>query len=89
MKIPQLLLRQLYTFGSLTNTVDGARISLKNRLSDVTLTRILRIRIGKLELAAGELQVDLGDGRWRPATEVSPDAPEEFPLRRVAHLRAP
>jgi len=88
MKIPQLLLRQLYTFGSLTNTADGARISLKNRLSDVTLTRILRIRIGTMELSAGELEVDLGDGQWRPATAVSPEAPEEFPLRRVAHLRA-
>jgi hydroxymethylglutaryl-CoA reductase (NADPH) len=88
MKIPQLLLRQLYTFGSLTNTVDGARISLKNRLSDVTLTRILRIRIGTMELSAGELEVDLGDGQWRPATAVSPETPEEFPLRRVAHLRA-
>ena len=31
MKIPQLLLRQLYTFGSLTNAADGARFSLKNR----------------------------------------------------------
>jgi hydroxymethylglutaryl-CoA reductase (NADPH) len=88
MKIPQLLLRQLYTFGSLTNTVDGARISLKNRLSDVTLTRIVQIRIGIMELSARELEVDLGDGQWRPATTVTPEAPAEFPLRRVAHLRA-
>ena len=33
--------------------------------------------------------MDLGDGRWRAATEVTPEKPEEFPLRRVAHLRAP
>ncbi|MGZ6029184.1 MAG: hypothetical protein ACXWK5_07175 [Myxococcaceae bacterium] len=39
--IPQLLLRQLYTAGSLTNAAGGARFSLKNRLSDVTLTRIV------------------------------------------------
>ena len=45
MKIPQLLLRQLYTFGSLTNTPSGAQFSLKNRLSDVTLTRIVRVKI--------------------------------------------
>jgi hydroxymethylglutaryl-CoA reductase (NADPH) len=88
MKIPQLLLRQLYTFGSLTNTIEGARISLKNRLSDVTLTRILGVRIGTIELSAGELEVDLGDGKWRPATAITPESPEEFPLRRVAHLRA-
>ena len=65
MKIPQLLLRQLYTFGSLTNAPDGARFSLKNRLSDVTLTRIVRVRIGTLDLPAKDLQVDMGDGRWR------------------------
>ena len=72
MKIPQLLLRQLYTFGSLTNTIEGARISLKNRLSDVTLTRILGVRIGTVELSARELEVDLGDGKWRPATAITP-----------------
>jgi hydroxymethylglutaryl-CoA reductase (NADPH) len=89
MMIPQLLLRQLYTFGSLTNTTDGAHFSLKNRLSDVTLTRIVRVRIGALDFHAKDLQVDMGDGRWRPATDVSPERPEEFPLRKVAHLRAP
>ncbi len=89
MKIPQLLLRQMYTFGSLVNDPDGCRLSLKNRLSDVTLVRISRLRLNDVEILAKELQVDLGDGRWRPATEVTPERPEEFPLRRVAHLRAP
>jgi hydroxymethylglutaryl-CoA reductase (NADPH) len=89
MKIPQLLLRQLYTFGSLINAPEGARFSLKNRLSDVTLTRIVRVRIGQLDLPAKDLQVEMGDGRWRPATEVTPEKPEEFPLRKVAHLRLP
>ncbi len=89
MMIPQLLLRQLYTFGSLTNAPEGARFSLKNRLSDVTLTHIDGVRIGKLEIPAGKLQVDMGDGRWRPATEITSDRPEAFPLRKVAHLRMP
>ncbi len=89
MKIPQLLLRQLYTFGSLTNGPDGLRFSLKNRLSDVTLTRIVRVKIGTMDITAEALQVDLGDGNWKPAASVTPDQPEDFPLRRVAHLRAP
>ncbi len=89
MKIPQLLLRQMYTFGSLINDPEGCRLSLKNRLSDVTLIRIARLRLNDLEIMAKDLQVDLGDGHWRPATEVTPERPEEFPLRRVAHLRAP
>ena len=89
MMIPQLLLRQLYTFGSLTNSADGAHFSLKNRLSDVTLTRIVRVRIGSFEFSPKDLQVDMGDGNWRSATEVTPERPEEFPLRKVAHLRLP
>ena len=44
MKIPSLLLRQLYTFGSLENTKEGFAFSLRNRLSDVTLTRLVRLR---------------------------------------------
>ncbi len=89
MKIPQLLLRQLYTFGSLINEPAGCRLSLKNRLSDVTLIRISRLRFNDLEVPAKDLQVDFGDGHWRAATEVTAERPEEFPLRRVAHLRVP
>jgi hydroxymethylglutaryl-CoA reductase (NADPH) len=89
MKIPQLLLRQLYTFGSLINEPAGCRLSLKNRLSDVTLIRISRLRFNDLEVLAKDLQVDFGDGHWRAATEVTAERPEEFPLRRVAHLRVP
>jgi hydroxymethylglutaryl-CoA reductase (NADPH) len=89
MKIPQLLLRQLYTFGSLTNTPSGARFSLKNRLSDVTLTKVVRVRIDGTEFPAKALQVDMGDGHWRPATEITDKAPEHFPLRRIAHVRIP
>ncbi|MBK6423077.1 MAG: hydroxymethylglutaryl-CoA reductase [Gemmatimonadetes bacterium] len=88
MKIPQLLLRQLYTFGSLTNEPGGFRFSLKNRLSDVTLTRIVRVKFDHQEFPASMLEVDLGDGQWRPATEVTPEQPREFALRQVAHLRA-
>lgn len=87
MKIPQLLLRQLYTFGSLANEAGGFRLSLKNRLSDVTLTRIVGIRFDHMDFPARMLEVDLGDGQWRPAAEVTPERPEEFPLRKVAHLR--
>jgi len=89
MKIPQLLLRQLYTFGSLANDASGFRLSLKNRLSDVTLTRIVRVKFDHQEFPAAQLEVDLGDGTWRAATAVTPQAPQEFPLKQVAHLRAP
>ncbi len=89
MKIPQRLLRQLYTCGSLAGGPDGLRFSLKNRLTDVTLTRIGGVRIGGVQIPPEQLEIDLGDGRWRSATSVTRGAPEPFPLRRVAQVRAP
>lgn len=89
MKVPQMLLRHLYVFGSLTNAPGGFRFSLENRLRDVRITRLLGVKVGPLELSAREVQLDLGDGRWRVATEITPATPERFPLRTRASLRSP
>lgn len=89
MKLPEMVLSRLYTFGSLANGADGFHFSLKNRLADVKLTRILGVKAGSIALAPDELQVDLGDGRWRAASEVTPDRPVPFPLRQVAQIRSP
>ena len=40
MKIPSLILEQIYTFGSLENVADGVCFGLKNRLSDASVTGI-------------------------------------------------
>ncbi len=87
--IPPSTLRNLYTFGSLRNAAEGVAISLKNCLSDLVLNRLVKVQIGSLELGAKDLEVDLGDGRWRQATEVTLDKPEPFHFKQVAHLRAP
>ncbi len=89
MMIPQLILRKLYTYGSLRNTPEGLSISLKNRLTDVVLTRVVKVAIGPLELKAEDLELELGDGKWLPAAGISPDKPVGFALKQVAHLRAP
>ncbi len=89
LKLPQMVLSRLYTAGSLVNAPDGFHFSLKNRLADVTLTRILGVKIGPLALPPGDLQVDLGDGRWRAASEVTPEHPAPFSLRQVAEVRSP
>ena len=36
--IPSMLLKRLYTYSSLQNTVNGVQFSIKNRLSDAKLT---------------------------------------------------
>jgi hydroxymethylglutaryl-CoA reductase (NADPH) len=86
MKIPSLILRQLYTFGSLENAPGGVRFALKNRLSDAKLTRLSRVAINDVEIPADRLTLDLGDGRRVAATEVTPDSPVEFPLRKMVQV---
>lgn len=89
MSIPQLLLRKLYTYHSLVNTAEGVTIELKNRLMDVVLTRIEGLKIGEASFGPLDLQVEMGDGVWRSAADLTPDKPQEFPVGRIAHLRAP
>jgi hydroxymethylglutaryl-CoA reductase (NADPH) len=88
MMVPQLLLQRLYTHGSLRSTPEGVSFSLKNRLKDVVLTRLTKVRIGPLEVSARDLQMDLGDGNWRSAAEITPDHPRDFGLKQVAQFRA-
>jgi hydroxymethylglutaryl-CoA reductase (NADPH) len=88
MKIPQLILRQLYTFGSLEPCDDGFVFSLKNRLSDATVTRIHRLAVNGEEVPLDRVVVDAGDGRTLTAAEVSRSRPVPFLLRQVARLRS-
>ena len=52
--IPSLVLKQLYTFGSLQNNEHRVAFSVKNRLSDATLTAVSRVKLdgGDIPLAA-------------------------------------
>ena len=88
MKIPNLILRQLYTFGSLAHTPDGVRFTLKNRLSDATLLSVTRIAIDEADLALPGLRI-LGDGPPLQASAIKPDAPLAFPLRKSLIVEAP
>ncbi|MGH7585528.1 MAG: hydroxymethylglutaryl-CoA reductase [Gemmatimonadales bacterium] len=88
MRIPGLVLRQLYTFGSLTQEPGGLKFGLKNRLADATLTRVLRVVINGVEIPLSDVTLDLGEGSEIPATTVTPDRPQGFALRQIAHLHA-
>jgi len=87
-KVPALLLKQLYTFGSLANTQSGVRLTLKNRLSDATLTGIGRLAIDGRPADAAKVFLDLGNGQRVAAGSISPRQPLEFALRKtvVIHL---
>jgi hydroxymethylglutaryl-CoA reductase (NADPH) len=88
MLIPQLLLRKLYTYHSLRNTPEGVTMELKNRLMDVVLARVVGLKIGADTFGAKDLEMEMGDGVWRPAADVTPETPAPFPLGKIAHLRA-
>ena len=88
MRVPALILKQLYTFGSLENIPGAVRFALKNRLSDATLTRLVGVRINDQEVPLANLSLDLGDGRPIPGREVTLQATLPFPLRKTVHITA-
>lgn len=83
MKIPSLVLKQLYSFGSLENEADGVHFSLKNRLSDAVLTKVNEIKIDGNPVSLGDVVFDLGSGSFAAPSEVTPQQPVPFPLAKV------
>jgi hydroxymethylglutaryl-CoA reductase (NADPH) len=88
MKIPSLLLRQLYTFGSLENTADGFAFSLRNRLSDVSIVKLVRLKVDGHEIALTDVRVEFAGSPEMAATAVGKDKPVPFPLKQNAQVRA-
>lgn len=88
MKIPGLILKQLYTFGSLENTADGVCFSLKNRLSDATLLTFDGLSIDGQALSLDDLSVDFGDGDRVAASAIDASNPIAFPLRKIVTVHA-
>lgn len=86
--IPSLILRQLYTFGSLANTANGVRFSIKNRLSDAQLTGISAVKIDGDLVPLKALELDLGDAGALSPGQVSAEVPVDFPLRKTVDLLA-
>lgn len=89
MKIPTLILKQLYTFGSLENTPEGVRLGLKNRLSDARLTRLVGVRIDGMDVPLDGIRLEVAPDRQLAAAEVSPSSPVDFPLRKQVTLLCP
>jgi hydroxymethylglutaryl-CoA reductase (NADPH) len=87
-RIPGLVLRQLYTFGSLAQDAVGLTFGLKNRLADATILRVLRVVVNGREVPLTEIAVDLGDGKPVPAASITADQPRPFALRQQALISA-
>lgn len=80
--IPSMILKKLYTYGSLENTSRGVQFSLKNRLSDTKVTALRSIKIDDQEVPRDKIVLDLGNGN-----RLSPDDLDanslDFPLRHI------
>ena len=85
--IPSLLLKQLHTFGSLKNTADGVEFSVKNRLSDTTLTGLSGLKFDGYEVPLDSILVRLPDGTTLTPAQLAA-APLDFPLRRTLDIVA-
>ena len=88
MKIPTLILRQLYTFGSLAHSATGARFSFKNRLSDATVTSVKRVAFDEEDVDLAKLTL-IVDGHPVKASAVSLLEPLSFPLKKTIVVEAP
>ena len=87
MKIPSLILKQLYTNGSLENKNGGVQFSVKNRLSDASFTGLKSIKFDGDERSLEGVTILLADGSVLPVSAVTPDEPIAFPLREVLTIR--
>ncbi|GAB4403560.1 MAG: hydroxymethylglutaryl-CoA reductase [Microscillaceae bacterium] len=87
--VPSLILKQLYTNGSLKNTEQGVEFSLKNRLSDASLIKIQSLKIDQTEVPLEHIQIDSGNGKGllSPA-EISEQKPIDFPLKHSLTVKA-
>ena len=85
MFVPRTLLRRLYTFGSLENTEQGVRFSLKNRLKDASFTRLQTLKIDGKEVPREAIRLQLADGKTLRPDDLR-STPVDFPLRSTLHI---
>ena len=85
--IPSMVLKQLYTFGSLRNSPEGVRFSLKNRLSDATVTALHGVSFDGQAVPVDKLSVVLDSGEVLSPQAVLA-APVDFPQRRSLEIVA-
>ncbi len=86
MFVPSMLLKKLYTIGSLQNENGNVAFSIKNRLSDARITGLRSVKINGQEVPKGGIAVQFTDGSVRQADDVSSANPIDFPLRKIVTL---
>lgn len=79
--VPSLLLKQLYTRGSLKNTERGVEFSIKNRLSDAKVTGLVNVKIGDQEISLEDIEIEVAENTLLKPWDVSKENPINFNVR--------
>lgn len=87
MIIPSLILKQLYTHGSLKNTGEGIQFQIKNRLTDVTLTGVNHIKVNGIDIPRDRIDLMLEDGSVKHPDTVTPESPLKYPLKNKVDIQ--
>jgi hydroxymethylglutaryl-CoA reductase (NADPH) len=85
MIVPQLVLRQLYTNGSLKNIDSSVKFSLKNRLADSNLLSVRQICIDDQEMNLENVTISLEDGTHLTVDDIRSNT-LKFPLRKILQV---
>jgi hydroxymethylglutaryl-CoA reductase (NADPH) len=88
MQIPSLILKQLYSRGSLKNTDQGVQFTIKNRLSDAKFSELISVEINGTAVPMGDIQIDMGDGKMISAASMDASSPVDFPLSKSFNVFA-
>jgi hydroxymethylglutaryl-CoA reductase (NADPH) len=88
MLVPSLILRQLFTNGSLRNVPDGVSFSIKNRLSDASVVALTRVAFNGQDVPLDDVIVAMDGVSARTPRDVSAAKPIDFPLRQQVDITA-
>lgn len=78
--VSSLILRQLYTRGSLKSIDKGIQFSIKNRLSDAKLTAMESLKVAGEDIPLSKISLQLASGEV-PASSITKENPVPFNLR--------
>lgn len=81
MFIPSILLKQLYTHGSLTRTQTGVRFGLKNRLKDAVLGELHGFTINGKAIDKDKVRLQMKPDEIISATDTASIVGVDFPLK--------
>ncbi len=87
MLIPNMLLKKLYTAGSLKNTEAGTEFVLNNRLSDAELVGVRRIAIDGAPVPLEAVQLEVASRGVLAPAQVDNAHPIQFPLSSTLKIR--